>query len=145
MSDGRLFSGACGEVISEWTDYNGHMTVAYYGILFEQAADAFLRPLNISAEYSERTGLSFFARESRVVYKRELLVGDALRFTAQVLAVDERNIRILYRLYHASWDYLAATNESVYVHVDLSRRRATDMPAELAQRLARTAAAHAAL
>ena len=48
-------------------------------------------------------------------------------------------------MFHADEGFLAATYESLSVHVDIAARRTADMPAELFDRLARVLEAHRAL
>ncbi len=136
MSDDAPYTGFRDYVRPEWTDYSGHMNIAYYGFAFEEAARAFFRSLDISEAYRERSDHSFFALETHTVFKRELLVEAPIRFEAQILAFTGKRIHVFYRMVHATENYLAATNETLYVHVDLEARRTVPVSPELERRLA---------
>jgi len=136
MSDDAPYTGFRDYVRPEWTDYSGHMNIAYYGFAFEEAARAFFRSLDISEAYRVRDNHSFFALETHTVFKRELLVEAPIRFEAQILAFTGKRIHCFYRMLHATENYLAATNETLYVHVDLEARRTVPVSPELGQRLA---------
>ena len=63
-------------VEAAWIDYNGHMNVAYYVLMFDRATDALLDRLGLGAAYRRRTDHSLFVLESHVTYEREVKAGD---------------------------------------------------------------------
>ena len=67
-------------VLPEWTDYNGHMNVAFYLLAFDHATDAFFDHLDLGHAYRKRTDCSLFTLEAHVSYAKELNEGDPLRF-----------------------------------------------------------------
>lgn len=127
----------------EWLDYNGHMNVAYYVLAFDHATDALLDHLALGAAYRALTDRSVFVAEAHVTYRRELGVGEAMRFTTQVLGADAKRLHVFHRLWRE--DELAATNELMLIHVDLSTHRAAPWPEPQASAVATLAAVHAAL
>jgi len=129
----------------EWIDYNGHMNVAYYVLAFDHATDRFLDDLGLDDAHRAATGGSTFAVESHITYLREVAEGDPLRFTTQLLAFDAKRIHFFHRMYHAHEGFLAATSEWLTLYVDLNTRRVAEFPAEIRERLAAMAAAHAPL
>jgi acyl-CoA thioester hydrolase len=132
-------------VLGEWTDYNGHMNVAYYVLAFDHATDAFFDFIGFDEGYRRTTGHSTFAAESHVTYQREVAEGDALRFTTQLLGFDEKRLRYIHHMYHAEQGFLAATSEWLSLHVDLNRRRVAPMPEAISARLSAILAAHGEL
>ena len=122
-------------VLPEWIDYNGHMNVAYYVLAFDQATDAFYDYIGLDAEYRRKTSGSTFAVESHVTYQREVLQGEPLRFTTQLLSYDSKRLRFFHHMYHAEEGYLAATSEWLSLHVDLEIRRVAPMPAQILERI----------
>ena len=119
----------------EWIDYNGHMNVAYYVLAFDYATDAFMHHIGLSREYKESVNSTTFALDMNVSYKREVLEGDPLRFTTQLIDVDEKRLHFFHQMFHATEGYLSATNEVLSVHVDLDTRRIAPMPDALGQRV----------
>ena len=65
-----------GRVRSEWTDYNGHMNLAYYIHLFDGAWEILLGKFNIGEEAAKNEKRTTFAVESHTTYDQELNVGD---------------------------------------------------------------------
>ena len=129
----------------EWIDYNGHMNVAYYVLAFDHATDAFLDYVGMDARYRSERQCSVFTAEAHVTYDREVRLGDPLRFTTQLLDWDAKRVHYQHMMYHAADGYLAATNELLILHVDLTRRRVAEMPANVRGNLATLAAVHRTL
>ena len=132
-------------VRAEWTDYNGHMNLAYFVLVFDLATDSFYSAFGLGEDYFKRTGHSTFAVESHTNYLAEALEGAAVRCTTQLLGFDEKRMHYFHRMYREADGVLAATMELMAVHVDLAVRRVAPMPDEIQDRLGRIFAAHAVL
>lgn len=128
-----------GEVKSEWIDLNGHMNLAYYIVLFDQAFDLILAEWNLDWEYTKRTNQGLFAVETHTLYEQELVAGAAVRVRSWVIDVDSKRLHVAHEMYRASDMRRAACIETLNLHVDLENRRVTPWPE--AQRSAMDAAA----
>jgi acyl-CoA thioester hydrolase len=107
-------------VEAAWIDYNGHMNVAYYVLMFDRATDALFDRLGLGAEYRHRTNHSLFVVETHVTYEREVKAGDMLRFTTQLADADAKRLHVFHAMYHEAAGYRAATTELLLLHVDLA-------------------------
>lgn len=126
----------------EWIDSNGHMNIAWYVAAFDQALDRIYPELGFRPEELAAGNSSNFVAEMHITYKRELREGDPLRITTQLLGFDEKRCHFIQCMYHAADGYLAATDEWLFVHVDMETRRSTVMQPALQARLADVLAAH---
>ena len=120
-------------VLSEWIDYNGHMNVAFYVLAFDHATDAMLEFIKLTHDYKTRANSTTFVAEMNVSYIKEVHEGDPLRFTSRILNCDDKKIHFWHEMYHATEGYLAATNELLSLHIDLTTRRVGPMAPEIAQ------------
>jgi acyl-CoA thioester hydrolase len=134
-----------GEVRPEWIDHNGHMNLAYYTVLFDYATDQLFDLLDLGLAYRRRTDLGTFVIETHNRYERELLAGDKVRVTIQVLFADDKRLHLAHEMYRLDDGERAATQELLFLHVDLRERRVTPFPAELRARVHAAVAAHASL
>lgn len=132
-------------VLPEWIDYNGHMNVAYYVLAFDHVTDAFLDYIGLDHDYKAKADVTTFVADMNVTYKREVIEGDPLRFTTQLLEFDEKRFRYFHCMYHAEKNYLAATNELLSLHIDLKTRRVAPMAPVILERLDAVQRAHAHL
>ena len=128
-----------------WIDYNGHMNMAYYHVLFDRAVDEAFELVGLGADYVQRRNASFFSAEVHTLYKRELKRGDAVRVTLQLVDFDEKRIHFWQELHHAEEGWLAAACENLSLHVDLGSRKVTPFPEDILNNLAVMKAAHGRL
>src|SRR5690349_25055283 len=56
------------DVRPEWIDYNGHLSEAYYVLVFGHASDAAMVALGMTPEYLVQTRTSLFTLEAHVRY-----------------------------------------------------------------------------
>lgn len=139
------FAGATATVLPAWIDANGHMNVGYYHVAFDNAAEPFFDWLGLSRQYRADHQASTFALETHLHFVREVRQGDPLRFEARVLDFDHKRVHFYQEMFHAQHGWLAATYESLSVHVSMQTRRTAPMPEHLQTRLARIVDAHRAL
>ncbi len=129
----------------QWIDYNGHLNMAYYNVLFDRAVDEVYEQIGIGLDYLKTTNHSTFTAEAHVRYLREIHEGDPVRVTFQVLDFDAKRIHYFEQLFHADEGFLSATSENMTLHVDMGAKKVAPFPAEITQRLAAIKAAHTAL
>ncbi|AHD03475.1 carnitine 3-dehydrogenase [Leisingera methylohalidivorans] len=130
-------------VPQSWTDYNGHMNEAHYTEASAQATDRFMELIGCDADYIAAGG-SYFTVENHVRFLDELHAGDALTITTQVLTGEGKKMHLFHRLFGPEGQ-LAATVETLLLHMDLNAR-GTSLPSDaVADQLASYAAAHAGL
>ncbi len=127
-----------------WIDYNGHLNMAYYNVLFDRAVDEVFELLGCGAEYVKR-GFSTFTAEVHVRYRRELHEGDPVRVTFQLLAYDAKRMHYFEQLFHATDGWVSATSENMSLHVEMQAKKTAAFPPEVAACLAKMKAAHARL
>jgi acyl-CoA thioester hydrolase len=128
-----------------WIDYNGHLNMAYYNVLFDRAVDEVYELLGCGATYLKESKHSFFTAEVHVRYLRELHAGDPVRVTVQMLDFDARRLHYFEALFHADEGWLSATSENMALHVDMTAKKAAPVPNVIAASLGRMKAAHAKL
>jgi acyl-CoA thioester hydrolase len=128
-----------------WIDYNGHLNMAYYNVLFDRAVDEAYELLGCGAAYVEASRHSCFTAEVHVRYLRELHAGDRVHVTLQLLAFDAKRLHYFEQLIHAGEGWLSATSENLAIHVDMTARKSAAFPDDIATRLHHMKSAHADL
>jgi acyl-CoA thioester hydrolase len=128
-----------------WIDYNGHLNMAYYNVLFDRAVDEVYELMGVGAAYVAQHGCSLFTAEVHIRHLRELHAGDPVRATVQLLGCDSKRLHYFEQLFHASEGWLAATSENMALHVDMQSRKTTAFDPSIAARLTKLQAAHSLL
>jgi acyl-CoA thioester hydrolase len=128
-----------------WIDYNGHLNTGYYNVIFDRAVDECFTPLGIGPQYIKTRNLSTMTLEIHMCFLREVLKSDPVRVAVHILGVDAKRIHTYAELVHAHDGWVAATNEGMYIHVDMATRRSAPWPDDIRANLEAARAAHAKL
>ena len=115
-----------GRVKSEWTDYNGHMNLAFYIHLFDSAWEVLLQKFNIGEDAAKIEKRTTFAVESHTTYDMEVKVGDEVDINLLFIDFDKKRIVYKLEMIHKAEKYLAATTEVCSLYVDLNSRKVTE-------------------
>ena len=118
----------------EWIDYNGHLSEAYYVLVFGHATDALMDRIGLDEAYRRSTGNSLYTVEAHVRYLDEVPAGSDLTVTTRVIGADAKRVRLAHELVVA--DRLRATEEIMALHVDGEEGRTTPFPDEVRTTLA---------
>lgn len=129
----------------EWIDHNGHMNVGYYGVVFDWATDGWLAHCGLDDAHRRAERVTTFSLEAHFTYQREVMEGDRLRFTTQLLGFDAKKIHYFHRMFREADGVLAATNEVLSLHVSEATRRGAPMHERVLARIGELEAEHARL
>ena len=129
----------------EWVDEYGHLNMAHYLTICDQANWAFFNWINHPVQtIEEREGHEYVIVENHVCYLGELVEGDAFTITTQLTALDDKRYLLFHRVLDAD-DNIAATNEVKVLGFNLETRRPENWQPVVATRLAAILEAHTAL
>lgn len=132
-------------VREDWIDYNGHLNMAYYNVLFDTAVDQVFERLGLGPDYVKSRNASYFTAEVHVCYVRELSVNMPVIGTLQLIDHDLKRAHFYQELRHAEEGWLSATSEQMSLHVDMAARKVSPWPEDILQNLANLADAQRAL
>ncbi|MEV5696427.1 thioesterase family protein [Streptomyces anthocyanicus] len=126
----------------EWIDYNGHLSEAFYVLVFGHATDALMTRAGLDSGYRESTRCSLYTVESHIRFLRDVSEGAHLAVRTRVLGAAARKARFTHEMYvvpgpdaEPAPDAAAvATTELLAVHVDQLAGRATEFPASVRRR-----------
>lgn len=128
-----------------WIDYNGHLNVAYYNVLFDRAVDEIYELVGLGPSYLEKHKHSTMVAEAHVRYLRELKESDPVLVTVQLIDYDAKRIHLFEQLLHADEGWVSATSETMTLHVDMTAKKVAPFPDSVMRALAEMKAAHAKL
>lgn len=131
------------QIPQSWTDYNGHMNEAHYLEAGAAATDRFMEMIGADADYIA-SGKSYFTVENHIRYLDELHAGEHLTTTTQVLKGEGKKLHLFHFL-HGSKGQLAATMETLLLHVDLTTRASCVPEAAVLEKLEQFAQDHSNL
>src|SRR6476646_612517 len=134
-----------GEGLPEWIDYNGHMNLAYYTVLFDRATDLLFDELGLGLDYRRDRQVGAFVAETHNIYERELLVGAGVRVATQILGTDDKRLHVGHEMFALEGGHRCATQELMFLHVTLVARRVSPFADDRRARVVAAAEAHRGL
>ena len=132
------------QIEKDWIDYNGHLNMAYYNVLFDRASDEAFELMGLGPAYARDRKLTIFTAEVHICYVQELHLGDTVTVTYQLLDHDEKRLRAYQEIRHAD-GWLAATSETMSLHIDMSGPKVVAFPPDIWPAVEAMRAAHAGL
>ena len=119
-----------GKVLPEWTDYNGHMNLAFYIHLFDSSWEVLLEKFNIGENSAKNEKRTTFAVESHTTYDMEVKVDDEVDMNLVFLDFDKKRLVYKLEMIHKKEKYLASTIEVLALYVDLNHRKVAEFEEE---------------
>ena len=114
------------KVIKEWTDYNGHLNVAFYIRVFDIAADIMLDNFKMGGGSAKKDNMTTFVAEMHTHYNQEVKLGEEVETHLTYIDHDKKRIYYKLSMFHKEKKYLAATNEVLSLYVDLDQRKVVE-------------------
>ena len=114
------------KIIKEWTDYNGHMNLSYYILIFDKAAEVMLTKFNMGGDSAQSNKKSTFAVETHTTYDQEVKLGEEVEVYLTYLDHDKKRIHYKVSMFHKEKKYLAATTEVLTLYIDLNQRKVAE-------------------
>lgn len=118
------------DVQKDWIDYNGHLNMAYYNVLFDRGVDALWDQIGFGLDYRSTRGGTTFAAEFHVCYLREIGLGDKVRASWHLLEHDDKSWHFYQELIHQD-GWVSATAEGLGLHINTSGPRVAAMPEDI--------------
>ncbi len=130
---GELYST---EVKPEWLDYNEHMNVAYYLLVFDQAEEVLLERLGLGEAVTRETNISWMVLENHITYDNEVTRGQEVEVSVRLVDHDLKRLHLYLEMHTKGEDaYLASTLEQMVMCVDLNERKSTEFPPQVLPRI----------
>ena len=119
------------KIIKDWIDYNGHMNVAYYLLIFDKFGADNLNIIFKMGEHSAKTtGMSTMMVETNITYNQELKLNDEVDINLLYFDHDKKRLQYKFEMVHKNKKYLASTFEALALYVDLKSRKVKEFEEE---------------
>ena len=119
------------KVIKDWIDYNNHMNVSYYLLMFDKyGADTLNNIFQMGEHSAKTTKKSTMIVESHITYNRELRLNDEVDINCIYFNHDDKRLHYKMEMIHKEKKYLASTIEILALYVDLKKRKVSNFENE---------------
>ena len=110
----------------EWTDYNNHMNMAYYVLIFDQIWENMLEKFKMGENSAKTTNRSTMVVETHTTYNNEVKQGEEVEINVTFFDHDKKRLHFKLEMIEKSSKKLSATIEMISLYVDLKERRVAE-------------------
>ena len=114
----------------EWTDYNNHMNMAYYVLVFDQIWEIILEKFKMGEQSAKTTNMSTMVVEHTSTYNNEVKEGDEVEINLTFFDHDKKRLHYKMEMIEKSSKKLSATLEMLSLYIDLNKRKVAEFENE---------------
>ena len=129
----------------KYRDEMGHMNVTWYTHLFSEAMGGLMAHIGLSPEYIEKHKIGGVALEAHIHYLAEVHIGDRVSIYSRLLSRSDKRMHLLHILKNESTGQISSFFETILACFDLSTRRMTTVPPDIAKTIDDVISAHRVL
>ena len=119
------------KIIKDWTDYNGHMNVAYYVLIFDLfGAEILMNRFDMGEESAKTSKKSTMVVESHITYNQEVKEDDEVDVNLLFFDHDKKRLQYKLEMIHKEKKFLVSTIETLSLYVDLNQRKVAEFEDE---------------
>ena len=90
----------------EWTDYNEHLNMAYYVLIFDIAWEVILEKFNMGEHSAKTTKMSTMVVETHTTYNKEVKQGDEVEIVLTYFDHDKKRLHFRLEMYEKNFEGL---------------------------------------
>tara|TARA_Y100001970_G_scaffold260617_1_gene342872 strand:- start:93 stop:560 length:468 start_codon:yes stop_codon:yes gene_type:complete len=114
----------------EWTDYNNHLNMAYYVLIFDKSWEVMLEKFKMGETAAKTTMRSTMVVETHTTYNNEVKEGDEVEILLNYFNHDKKRLHFRLEMIEKSSKKLSATIEMLALYIDLNKRRVCEFEDE---------------
>ncbi len=118
------------KIIKEWTDYNNHMNLSYYILVFDMGAEIILSKFKMGEHSAKTTKKSTMVVETHTTYNNEVKHNDEVNVFLSHFDHDKKRLHYKLEMYDKNKNILSATTEVLSLYIDLNLRKVDEFEKE---------------
>ena len=117
------------KILKKWTDFNGHMNVAFFTLAFDQSLDIFLEDfLGIGETHAFENKQGPFVLQAHYHYLNEMTLDEKFKVRLLVVDHDKKRMHLCLDIYSINMNKVIAVSEKILVNVNLVARKTEPYP-----------------
>ena len=118
------------KIIKEWVDYNNHLNMAYYILIFDQACEVVLEKFKIGADSAKNEKRGTMVVETNTRYISEVKEGDEVDIMLTFFDHDKKRLHFKLEIIKKKTKIISASIEWLSLYVNLETRKVTEFENE---------------
>ena len=117
-------------IIKEWVDYNNHLNMAYYILVFDQAWEIMLEKIKMGENSAKNSKRSTMVVETHTQYISEVKENDEVDIMLTYFDHDKKRLHLKLEMIEKKTQKISATMEWISLYIDLNLRKVTEFENE---------------
>ena len=118
------------KILNKWVDYNNHLNMAYYVLIFDEAWEVMLEQFKMGSHSAETTNRSTMVVETNTQYISEVKENDEVDLMLTFFDHDKKRLHLKLEMIEKKTQKLSATMEWISLYIDLDNRKVTEFENE---------------
>jgi len=118
------------KIIKDWIDYNGHMNLSYYILVFDMGAEVILSKFEMGEHSAKNTKKSTMVVETRTNYLKEVKENEEVIISLSYFDHDKKRLHYKLEMHEKSTNNLSATTEVLALYMNLNERKVSEFEKE---------------
>ena len=114
----------------DWIDYNNHMNMAYYVLVFDNVWEIILKKFQMGEKSAKSSNMSTMVVETHTTYNNEVKLGDEVEINLTFFDHDKKRLHFKMEMIEKSSRKLSATLEMLSLYIDLKKRKVAEFEQE---------------
>jgi acyl-CoA thioester hydrolase len=118
------------KIIKDWIDYNGHMNLSYYILVFDAGAEVILSKFEMGEHSAKTTKKSTMVVETHTNYLKEVKENEEVTVSLSHFNHDKKRLHYKLEMHEKSTNSLSATTEVLALYMNLNERKVSEFEKE---------------
>ena len=118
------------KIIKEWVDYNNHLNMAYYILIFDQALEVMLEKFKMGANSAKTEKRSTMVVETNTKYINEIKQEDEVDIILTFFDHDKKRLHLKLEMIEKKTKKISASIEWLSLYINLEARKVTEFENE---------------
>tara|TARA_B110000971_G_scaffold181259_1_gene187981 strand:- start:37 stop:504 length:468 start_codon:yes stop_codon:yes gene_type:complete len=118
------------KIIKEWVDYNNHLNMAYYVLIFDQACEVMLKKFKMGADSAKNEMRGTMVVETNTRYISEVKESDEVDIMLRFFDHDKKRLHLKLEIIEKKTKKISASIEWLSLYVNLETRKVTEFESE---------------
>jgi acyl-CoA thioester hydrolase len=118
------------KIIEEWVDYNNHLNMTYYILIFDQALEVILEKFKMGADSAKNEKRSTMVVETNTKYINEVQEGNEVDILLTFFNHDKKRLHLKMEMVKKKTKRILASIEWLSLYVNLETRKVTEFENE---------------
>ena len=114
------------KIVKDWVDYNNHLNMAYYVLIFDKAWEVMLEKFQMGETSAKKTNKSTMVVETHTTYNNDVKENKDVDVFLTYFDHDKKRLHYKLEMIEKSTQKLSATIEMISLYVDLKERRVAE-------------------